>query len=52
VALVVRRDALEARIAALRAAKDKTDPKTYEADLEGLLIDLARVNRSIREKQK
>jgi len=51
-ALVARRDALEARIAALRAAKDKTDPKTYEADLEGLLIDLARVNRSIREKQK
>ena len=51
-ALVARRDALEARLAALRAAKDKTDPKTYEADLEQLLIDLARVNRSIREKQK
>ncbi len=51
-ALVARRDALEARIAALRAAKDKTDPKTYETDLEQLLIDLARVNRSIKEKQK
>jgi hypothetical protein len=51
-ALVARRDALEARIAALRAAKDKTDPKTYEADLEQMLIELARVNRSIREKQK
>jgi hypothetical protein len=51
-ALVARRDALETRIAALRAAKDKTDPKTYEADLEQLLIELARVNRSIREKQK
>jgi hypothetical protein len=51
-ALVAQRDALEARIAALRAAKDKTDPKKYEADLEGLLIDLARANRSITEKQK
>ena len=51
-ALVAQRDALEARIAALKAAKDKTDPTKYEADLEGLLIDLARVNRSIREKQK
>jgi hypothetical protein len=51
-ALVAQRDTLEARIAALRAAKDKTDPMKYEADLEGLLIDLARVNRSIREKQK
>jgi hypothetical protein len=51
-ALVVRRDALEARIAALKVAKDKTDPETYERDLEQLLIDLARVNRAIREKQK
>jgi hypothetical protein len=51
-ALVARRDALEARIAALKAAKDDTDPKKYEADLEQVLIELARVNRSIREKQK
>jgi hypothetical protein len=51
-ALVAQRDALEGRIAALKAAKDKTDPDTYERDLEQLLIDLARVNRAIREKQK
>jgi hypothetical protein len=51
-ALVARRDALEERIAALKAAKDKTEPEKYERDLEQLLIDLARVNRSIREKQK
>jgi hypothetical protein len=51
-ALVAQRDALEARIAELKAAKDKTDPEEYERDLERLLIDLARVNRAIREKQK
>jgi hypothetical protein len=51
-ALVAQRDALEARIAALKAAKDKTDPEKYERDLEQLLVDLARVNRAIREKQK
>jgi hypothetical protein len=51
-ALVAQRDALEARIAALRAAKDGTAPDKYERDLEQLLIDLARVNRAVREKQK
>jgi hypothetical protein len=51
-ALVSRRDAIEAQIAALRAAKDKTEPDRYERELEQLLIDLARVNRDIREKQK
>jgi hypothetical protein len=51
-ALVVQRDALEARIAALKASKDKTEPEQYERDLEQLLIDLARVNRAVREKQK
>ena len=51
-ALVAQRDALEARIAELKAAKDKTDPEEYERDLERLLIDLARVNRAIRERQK
>jgi hypothetical protein len=50
--LVARRDAIEAKIAALKAAKDKTEPGQYERDLEQLLIDLARVNRDIREKQK
>jgi hypothetical protein len=51
-ALVEQRDAMEAKIAALRAAKDKTEPEQYARDLEQLLIDLARVNRAIREKQK
>jgi hypothetical protein len=51
-ALVAQRDALETRIAALKAAKDKTDPATFDRDLEQWLIDLARVNRTIREKQK
>jgi hypothetical protein len=51
-ALVARRDAIETKIAALKAAKDKTDPDAYERDLEQMLIDLARVNRAIREKQK
>jgi len=51
-ALVAERDGVEAKIAALKAAKDKTDPESYERDLEQMLIDLARVNRRIREKQK
>jgi len=50
-ALVAERDGIEAKIAALKAAKDKTAPETYERDLEQMLIDLARVNRRIREKQ-
>ncbi len=49
---MAQRDALEGRVAALKAAKDKTDPDKYERDMEQLLIDLARVNRAIREKQK
>ena len=51
-ALVAERDGIEAKIAALKAAKDKTEPAQYERELEQLLIDLARVNRDIREKQK
>jgi len=51
-ALVTQRDRIEANIAALKAAKDKTDPGTYERDMEQMLIELARVNRTIREKQK
>ncbi len=51
-ALAAQRDALEAKIAALKAAKDQTDPEKYEQELEQLLIELARVNRAVREKQK
>jgi hypothetical protein len=50
--LVARRDVVEAKIAALKAAKDETEPEKYERDLEQLLIELARVNRALREKQK
>jgi hypothetical protein len=51
-ALVAQRDGIESKITALKAAKDKTDPETYERDMEQILIELARVNRTIREKQK
>jgi hypothetical protein len=51
-ALVTRRDALEERISALKATKDSSDPAKYEQELEQLLIDLSRVSRAIREKQK
>ncbi len=50
-ALVAQRDAIEAKIAALKAAKDTLDPEKYDRELESMLIDLARVNRAIREKQ-
>ncbi len=51
-ALIAQRDAIEAQVAALKASKDKMDPEKYEQDLERLLIELARVNRAVREKQK
>jgi len=51
-ALVGRRQALEDRIAALKASKEKADPAEYAAELENLLIDLARTNAAISEKVK
>ena len=51
-ALVAQRDGLEAKLAALKASKDSTDPEAYARDLERVLIELARVSRAIREKQK
>lgn len=51
-ALVERRQALEDRIAALKASKEKTEPAAYASELERLLIDLARTNAAIREKVK
>jgi hypothetical protein len=51
-ALVAERDALEAKVAAWKAAKDQTDPETYERELERLLIELARASRAVRERQK
>jgi hypothetical protein len=49
-ALVEKRQALEDRIAALKASKDKTEPAAYASELEALLIDLARTNAAIKEK--
>jgi len=51
-ALAAERRALEGRIAALQAAKEKTDAAAYARDLEQLLLELARTNRAIRERQK
>ncbi|MCK7515638.1 MAG: hypothetical protein MZV70_74445 [Desulfobacterales bacterium] len=52
-ALIEQREALEERIAALKASKEKTDPAALrEQELERLLIDLARTNAAIKEKVK
>jgi len=51
-ALVEQRQALEDRIAALKASKEKTDPAAYASELERLLIELARTNAAIKEKVK
>lgn len=51
-ALVAERDALQAKVEALKAAKDGTDPDQYARDIEQLLVGLARASRAVREKQK
>jgi hypothetical protein len=51
-ALIETRQALEDRIAALKASKDKMDPAAYAGELERLLVDLARTNAAIKEKVK
>jgi hypothetical protein len=51
-ALVDERQALEERIAALKASTEKTDPAAYASELERLLIDLARTNAAIKDKVK
>jgi hypothetical protein len=51
-ALIGKREAIEERIAALKASKEKADPAAYAAELERLLIDLARTNAAIKEKVK
>jgi hypothetical protein len=51
-ALIATREAIEERIAALKASKEKTDPAAYAADLERLLIELARTSAAIKEKVK
>jgi hypothetical protein len=51
-ALIGKREAIEERIAALKASKEKADPAAYAAELERLLIDLARTSAAIKEKVK
>jgi hypothetical protein len=50
--LYQEQQALEARIAALRAARDRMPASEYEAELERLLVELARKTREIREREK
>ena len=49
-ALLKRRAALEAEIEALKEKKGSMPPDQYEAELEKLLVELARVSRQIRVK--
>jgi hypothetical protein len=48
VALVAERQALESKVAALRAGKDALDPTAYERELEGLLVTIAEKTQAIR----
>ena len=49
-ALLKRRGDLEAQVGALKARKATMPPEEYEAELEKLLVDLARVSQQIRTK--
>jgi hypothetical protein len=49
--LYAQRDSLEALVATLGTRKDAMEPAAYERELERLLLDLARVNRAIREQE-
>ena len=51
-ALAEKRQALEDRITALKASKEKMEPADYATELERLLIELARTNAAITEKVK
>jgi hypothetical protein len=46
--LIVRKEQLEAQIDSLRRRKDTMNAAAYESELEQLLVDLARVNQSLR----
>ena len=50
-ALYDTKQRLELDLAALRSRKDAMDAEAYELELERLLLDLARTNRSIREQE-
>ena len=46
--LVVQRDELEVAVAELQAQKETMDAEAYTAELERLVVDLAKVSREIR----
>ena len=46
--LAARRAALDVAVAELRAARDSMTPERYAAELERLLLELARVSRDMR----
>jgi len=48
-ALVLRKEKLEAQIESLRRRKETMTEVAYSTELERLLLDLARVNQSLRE---
>lgn len=50
-ALVEQRDTLEAQVEALTARKSEMEEAVYQRELERLLLELARTNREIREKE-
>jgi len=49
--LVEQREALEAQVQALTARKDQMEEAEYQRELERLLLELARTNREIRERE-
>lgn len=51
-ALYEERRAIEGRIAALKASKGRMTEAEYDRQMEQLLLDLARKDREIREKEK
>ncbi len=50
-ALYAERRRLEEQVEALRSRKDEMDTVRYEAELEELLLALARANRAVRERE-
>jgi hypothetical protein len=50
-ALYAERDSLEMAVTGLRARKNSMEAAAYEAELERMLLALARTNREIRERE-
>jgi len=50
--LIKERQRLEEEVEKLKGRKNEMKPEEYEAELERLLVDLAKVNQQIKSKQK